>query len=84
MDAWRATFREFATTRTEAQPELDVPEQAIDQLATLLLAFATGLGMVRLADPDGVSPRLLGTGFVMLISTLERSRAALELLIESG
>jgi AcrR family transcriptional regulator len=83
MDAWRTTFRDFATARSEHGDLADVPEPALEQFANLMLAFATGLGMVKLADPDSVSPRLLGAVFVLLIRALETSEEARELLAES-
>jgi hypothetical protein len=83
MDAWRTTFRDFATARREYGELAEVPEPALEQFATVMLAFATGLGMVKLADPDSVSPRLLGAVFALVIRALETSEEARELLAQS-
>jgi AcrR family transcriptional regulator len=83
MDSWRATFTEFATARTE-NGRLEAPEAVIEQFASVMLAFATGLGIVKLADPETVSDRLLGAVFVVLIQALESSEEARELLAESA
>jgi AcrR family transcriptional regulator len=79
MDAWRATFRGFAGRRASAG-ELAVSDELLDQLANVMVAIGTGFAMSRLADPDGVSPRLLGAVYVLLIRAIETSAEARELL----
>jgi AcrR family transcriptional regulator len=83
MDAWRATFRGFAGQRASAG-EFIVPEELLDQLANVMLAIGTGFGMSRLADPEGVPPRLLGAVYVLLISAIETSPEARELLTRAA
>ncbi len=80
MDAWRATFRGFAGQRASAG-EFEVPDELLDVLANVMLAIGTGFGMGRLADPEGVSPRLLGAVYVLLITAIETSAEARELLM---
>jgi AcrR family transcriptional regulator len=79
MDAWRATFKDFGTQRTSAG-ESGLPDELLEQVANVMLALGTGLGMVKLADPDSVSPDLLGAVYVLLIRALEGSDEARELL----
>jgi AcrR family transcriptional regulator len=81
MEAWRATFRGFGTQRTEQLGDA-AAEAMLDQVATVMLALGTGLAMVKLADPDSVSPRLLGAVNVLLLRALESSPDARELLAE--
>jgi AcrR family transcriptional regulator len=75
MDAWRGTLSGFGRERA-AEGKLDVPEDLLQQLSNLMLALGIGLGMMRLADPEAISPELLGAAFVTLIRTLESSEEA--------
>jgi AcrR family transcriptional regulator len=79
MEAWRETFRGFGAARGQ-HDRLEIPEELLDHVATVMLALGTGLGMVKLADPDRVPPRLMGAVFVLLLRSLERSPEARELL----
>lgn len=79
MDAWRATFKDFGMQRASAG-ESGLPDELLEQVANVMLALGTGLGMVKLADPDSVSPDLLGAVYVLLIRALEGSDEARELL----
>jgi AcrR family transcriptional regulator len=79
MDAWRATFRSFGAQRA-VDNGFEVPDALLEQVASLMLAFATGLGMVKLADPESVSPRLLGAVYVLLLRALETSEDARDLI----
>ncbi|MDQ6605647.1 MAG: TetR/AcrR family transcriptional regulator [Actinomycetota bacterium] len=81
MEAWRATFRSFGAQRTEELGD-DAGEAMLEQVATVMLALGTGLGMVKLADPASVSPRLLGAVNVLLLRALETSPEARELLAD--
>ncbi len=83
MNDWRATLRGFGGARTE-QLELDVPEALLDQIAQLMLALGIGLGIVKLADPGAVSPRLLGAAFVVLLRALETSPESRALLLDAA
>jgi AcrR family transcriptional regulator len=79
MEAWRATFRSFG-----AQRDRGVSTTLLDQVANVMLGLGAGLGMVRLTDPDSISPRLLGTVFVLLLRALETSEEARELLTDAA
>jgi AcrR family transcriptional regulator len=83
MNAWRATFRSFGAQRTEQLGEAGA-EAMLEQVATVMLALGTGLGMVKLSDPDSVSPRLLGAVNVLLLRALETSPEARALLAEAA
>lgn len=82
MEAWRRTFRDFGAQRTEPFGG-DGEDAAVETVvATVMLALGTGLAMVKLADPDSVSPRLLGAVNVLLLRALEHIPEARELLAE--
>lgn len=81
MDAWRATFKSFGSQRGEAAG-FEVPEELLGQVANIMLALGTGLGMLKLADPHGVSQELLGAVYVLLLRALETSEEARGLLAE--
>jgi AcrR family transcriptional regulator len=80
IEAWRATLRGFGAART-SEVGFEPSEQLLDQIANVMLALATGLGVIKLADPDGVPPRLLGAAYVVLLSALESSEEARQLLV---
>jgi AcrR family transcriptional regulator len=79
MEAWRATSRAFGRERG-SDLDAEISEALLDQVANIMLGLGIGLGMVELADPDSVSPRLLGAMFVLLLGALESSEEARELL----
>jgi AcrR family transcriptional regulator len=83
MDAWRATFKRLGSERSADQQEA-IPEVLLEQVANVMLALGTGLGMVKLADPDSVSSDLLGAVNVLLLGALERSEQARELLAQAA
>jgi AcrR family transcriptional regulator len=83
MDAWRATLREFGAARA-GEIGAQVPEPLFEALANLMLALGTGLGLLKLADPESVSPRLLGAAFVILLHAVESSEEARALLLEAA
>jgi AcrR family transcriptional regulator len=83
MDAWRATFKDFGSRRGSAG-DAEIPDALLEQVANVMLALGTGLGMVKLADPDSVSSRLLGAVYVVLIGALEGSDEARALLGEAA
>ncbi len=78
MEAWRSTFRSLGSARTETR----APHALLEQVANVMLALGTGLGMVRLIDPGSVPPRLLGAVFVLLLQALESSEQMRALLLE--
>jgi AcrR family transcriptional regulator len=79
MEAWRATSRAFGRERG-SDLDAEISEALLDQVANIMLGLGIGLGMVELADPDSVSPRLLGAMFVLLLGALESSQEARDLL----
>jgi AcrR family transcriptional regulator len=62
MDAWRETLMGFACS---------LGHEPSKEFATAMLAIATGLGLIKLADPDSVPPELLGEVYVLMISAAE-------------
>ena len=83
MDAWRETLAGFGRARTAAT-ELEVPEPVLEQFANVMLALGIGLGIVKLADPDGVPPELLGAAYVMLLHSIETSEEARAALVDAA
>lgn len=83
IDSWRGTLRSFGAART-SQAGVSVPEELLDQTANLMLALGTGLAILKLADPDSISPKLLGAAYALLLRTLETSDETRSLLLEAG
>lgn len=83
IDAWRRTLRGFGAART-AEAGLEASEELLEQIANLMVALGTGLGMLKLADPQSISPELLGASYALLLRTLETSDEARSLLLEAG
>jgi AcrR family transcriptional regulator len=75
INAWRGTLSGFGRERVSEQA-VDADEDVLEQLSTVMLALGIGLGMMRLADPESISPRLLGAAYVTLIRTVESSEEA--------
>jgi AcrR family transcriptional regulator len=74
MQAWRRTFTGFGRARVE-EGDIEVPDEALERFATVMLALGIGFGMLRLSDPESVPAELLGSAYVMLIGAVERSPA---------
>jgi AcrR family transcriptional regulator len=83
MAALRETFRGFAAERS-ASGAVAPAGPAAEQFANVMLALGLGVGMVELADPGSVHPRLLGAVLSLLIGTLESSESARAVLAETG
>lgn len=75
MTAWRATLGSFGR-ESAAQMGADVHDEVFEQMSSVMLGLGIGLGMMRLAAPETVTPELLGATFVTLIRTLETSEEA--------
>jgi hypothetical protein len=75
INAWRGTLTGFGRERV-SERDVDVPEDVLGQLSSVMLALGIGLGMMRLAEPDAISPKLLGAAFVTLIRAVESSEGA--------
>jgi AcrR family transcriptional regulator len=82
ISALRATFRGFAAERS-LNGAVTPTGEAAEQFANIMLALATGIGMIELVDPDSVHPRLLGAVLSLLIGTLESSAEARAVLAEA-
>jgi AcrR family transcriptional regulator len=80
---WRSMLESFGAARTQ-EIGFEIPEQLLAQVANLMLGLGLGLGIVKLADPDKVSPRLLGAALVVLLRAIESSPEARELLLEAA
>jgi AcrR family transcriptional regulator len=74
VEAWRRTFTGFGRARVD-EGAIEVPDEALERFATVMLALGIGFGMLRLSDPDSVPGELLGSAYVMLIRAVEGSRA---------
>ena len=83
LEAWRATFKTFGSERGPGSTP-EVNEQLLDQVANVMIGLGIGLAMVKLADPERVSPRLLGAGVVLLLQALESSDEARRLLADAA
>lgn len=75
MGAWRETLAGFGRARSE-QGDVDVDEATLERFATVMLALGIGMGIMRLSDPEAVSPELLGNAYVMLIRAVESGAVA--------
>ena len=71
LEALRETFAGFAAD-SAADAGVPSPPEAARHFANVMLGLSIGLGMVRVADPDHVSPHLLGTALSVLIRGAER------------
>jgi AcrR family transcriptional regulator len=72
MDAWRETFKSFGRSKV-AERDLEIPDPLLERVANVMLALGIGLGMMKLADPDGVPSELLGSTLVLILRALEGS-----------
>jgi AcrR family transcriptional regulator len=75
IDALRATFRRFGA-EAHAAAGFEHPDGAVDQFANVIIALGTGLGMIKLVDPENVPDGLLGGVLSLLIGALESSAEA--------
>jgi AcrR family transcriptional regulator len=71
LEALRATFAQFAAD-SAADAGLPVGDQPARNVANVMLGLSIGLGMMRVADRDHLSPALLGTALSVLIRGIER------------
>ncbi|MHB8241077.1 MAG: TetR/AcrR family transcriptional regulator [Solirubrobacteraceae bacterium] len=82
LQTMRETFARFATT-SAMDAGLDPPARASEQFANVMLGLGLGLPMVKLIDPDSVSPSLLGAVLSVLIRSVESSPEARALLAQA-
>jgi len=78
LEAWRSTMRGLGR-----QHGGEIDEELLDGVANVMLALGAGIGMVRLTDPDRVSPRLLGAVYALVLRALETSEEARRLLADA-
>ena len=79
LAALRATFARFATAGA-IDASIAPSERASEQFASVMLALAIGLPMLRLVDPEVVGDSLLGAVVSVLIGALESSPEARALI----
>jgi AcrR family transcriptional regulator len=83
MDALRATFRGFGAD-ISGRAGHPAGDDELQQFANVILALANGLGMIKLVDPESVSPRLFGAVLALMVGALERDPEARALLSEAA
>jgi AcrR family transcriptional regulator len=71
LEALRRTFAQFAADSAADAGRPGSPESA-RHIANVMLGLSLGLGMIRVADRDHLSPALLGTALSVLIRGVER------------
>lgn len=71
LDALRAMFAEFAT-KTSIDAGTPTTPEAARNFANVTMGLSLGLGLIRVADRDSVSPALLGSALSVLIRGVER------------
>lgn len=71
LEALRATFAGFCAD-SAADAGLDVTAEAARNSANIMLGLSMGLGMMRVADAENLSPAVLGTALSVFIRALER------------
>lgn len=71
LEALRQMFAGFCAD-SAADSGLPVSEQGARNTADVMLGLSFGLGLMRVADGDRVSPALLGTALSVFIRALER------------
>lgn len=71
FEALRQTFAQFGTESAD-DAGIPVPPEAARHVANVFLGLCIGIGIVRVADRDNVSPALLGTALSMFVRGMER------------
>ncbi len=71
FEALRQMFTSFIT-QSAADAGTDLAHDAARHFANVSMGLSLGLALVRLADPDNVSPELLGTALSIFIRGIER------------
>lgn len=82
LQTLRVTFARFATTSAR-DVGLEALPEATEQFANVMLGLGIGLPMLKLIDPDTVSPSLLGAVLSVLIRAVESSPEARALLADA-
>lgn len=71
LEALRVTFAQFAA-ESRADAGLEGTAQGARHFANVMLGLSMGLGLIRVADREHLSPGLLGTAMSVLIRAVER------------
>jgi len=71
FEALRGTFAGFGTD-SAADAGIAMPEGAARHVADVFLGLSLGIGMLRVVDPERVSPALLGTALSVFVRAMER------------
>jgi AcrR family transcriptional regulator len=71
LEALRVTFAQFAA-ESRVDAGLEGSPQAARHFANVMLGLSMGLGLIRVADREHLSPGLLGTAMSVLIRAVER------------
>jgi AcrR family transcriptional regulator len=71
LEALRVTFAQFAA-ESRVDAGMEGSPQAARHFANVMLGLSMGLGLIRVADREHLSPALLGTAMSVLIRAVER------------
>jgi AcrR family transcriptional regulator len=71
LEALRVTFAQFAA-ESRADAGMEGSPQGARHFANVMLGLSMGLGLIRVADREHLSPALLGTAMSVLIRAAER------------
>jgi AcrR family transcriptional regulator len=77
LEALRVTFAQFAA-ESRADAGMEGSPQAARHFANVMLGLSMGLGLIRVADREHLSPGLLGTAMSVLIRAAERDEELCE------
>ncbi len=75
----RATFTRFSVD-SAADAGVEAPPEVAEQFANVMLGLGVGFAMLKLADPQALSPALLGVVLSVLIRSMETNPEARELI----
>jgi AcrR family transcriptional regulator len=83
LEALRETFAGFAA-ESAADAGLPTAPESARHFANVMLGLSIGLGMMRVADRDRISPELLGTALSVLIRATQEDPALREAMEDPG
>jgi AcrR family transcriptional regulator len=83
LEALRETFAGFAA-ESAADAGLPTGPEPARHFANVMLGLSIGLGMIRVADRDRLSPALLGTALSVLIRATQEDPALREAMADPG
>ena len=79
LGALRATFTRFSAD-SAADAGVEAPPEGAEQFANVMLGLGVGFAMLKLTDPQALSPALLGVVLSVLIRSMETNPEARELI----